>query len=76
MFIIISYAVLTIFFSSVLVYRIKKQKFASYLTEEIGLLATFFIVSLVLEVPIVIKTIAVVSLLAIFIYGSVKNNDT
>ncbi|MDK8179318.1 hypothetical protein [Paenibacillus sp. UMB4589-SE434] len=72
MLITISYVVFIIFIASVFVYRIKKQKFASFLNEEIGILSMCFILSLIVDVSIVIKAIAVASVLAIFMYGSVK----
>lgn len=76
MFITISYIAVTIFIASIFIYRIKKQTFTSFLTEEIGLLVSSLLLSLVVEVSIVIKVIIVSSLLAIFIYGSIKKDTT
>lgn len=73
MFFTIGYTVITLLYIAIFIYRIRRNTFSSYLKEEIGLIAIFFIISPGLKVPGILKAIYISITLLVFIYGCTKN---
>lgn len=70
--IIIGYIALSLLAISLLLYRIKKKTFASYLTEEIGILFFVIVTTSIVDVAIEIKVVIFALTLITFCYGSYK----
>ncbi len=72
MYSIIAYSAIFLLYLGIMVYRLKNKAFRKYIREHTGFIFIFVLFSLTMQVPIALKVICTVILLANFIYGRTR----